>query len=93
VVVGSYWVYILASEHRTLYTGITNDLDSRIIRHREGVVRFTRKYNIYKLVYFEEYADPVTAITREKQIKAWTRAKRVALIESVNPNWRDLSLG
>ena len=87
----TYWVYILASDHRTLYTGITNDLELRIRGHREGETRFTRKYNIHRLVYFEEFADPVAAIEREKQIKSWTRRKRVDLIERVNPEWRDLS--
>ena len=87
----SYWVYILASDHRTLYTGITKDLELRVLCHRVGETKFTRKYNIYRLVYFEEFTDPMTAIAREKQIKSWTRQKRVNLIESVNPEWVDLS--
>ena len=92
LVVRSYWVYILASDHRTLYTGITNDLERRVLGHRKGECKFTRKYNIYHLVYFEEFADPTTAIAREKQIKSWTRQKRVNLIESVNPRWADLGM-
>ena len=91
LVVASYWVYILSSDHRTLYTGITNDLDVRIRGHRKGESRFTRKYNIHRLVHFEEFAEPIAAILREKQIKSWTRQRRVALIESVNPGWKDLS--
>ncbi len=87
-----YWIYILASDHRTLYTGITNDLIRRLSEHRAGLVSgFTKKYNVHRLVYFEESDDPMTAIGREKQIKGWSRAKKIALIERGNPWWRDLS--
>ncbi len=89
---GSYWVYIMASDHRTLYTGVTNDLERRLFEHREGLTKgFTKKYNVHRLVYFEEADHPMTAIVREKQIKGWDRAKRVALIEERNPEWKDLS--
>jgi putative endonuclease len=86
-----YWVYILASRNRTLYTGVTNDLPFRLAQHREGKHGFTAKYRITRLVYYETTNDVLVAISREKQIKAWTRAKRVALIESMNPAWDDLA--
>ncbi|HYX20324.1 MAG TPA: GIY-YIG nuclease family protein [Thermoanaerobaculia bacterium] len=89
---GLYWVYILASDHRTLYVGVTNDLERRLFEHREGLVRgFTRKYNVHRLVYFESTDDPIAAIEQEKRIKGWRRSKKVALIENRNPTWRDLS--
>ena len=91
-VVRSFYVYIMASDHRTLYTGVTNDLEKRLFEHREGVTKgFTKKYNVHRLVYFEETEDPLAAIVREKQIKGWSRAKKVALIEGRNPQWEDLS--
>jgi putative endonuclease len=90
--VSQYWVYILASDHRTLYTGVTNDLEKRLFEHREGITRgFTTKYNVQRLVYFEEMDDPITAIVREKEIKGWARRKKLALIEEHNPDWKDLS--
>ena len=85
-----YWVYILANRSRIPYTGVTNNLYVRLAQHREGKHGFTAKYRITRLVYFETTNDVLAAISREKQIKAWTRAKRVALIESVNPTWDDL---
>ncbi len=87
-----YYVYILTNKSRTLYTGVTNDLQRRVYEHREKLLRgFTSRYNITKLVYFEATPDIREAITREKQIKGWLRSKKIALIESVNPNWIDLS--
>ncbi len=87
-----YFVYILANPSRTIYTGVTNSLRRRIREHKEKCAdSFTAKYNIHRLVYFESFGDVRNAIEREKQIKAWTRAKRVALIESINPKWNDLS--
>jgi putative endonuclease len=87
-----YWVYILASGNRTLYTGMTNDLRRRVTDHKHGRIGgFTKKYKVTRLVYHELYADVRVAIAREKQVKAWTRAKRLALIKSQNPSWRDLS--
>ncbi len=87
-----YYVYILASRSRTLYTGVTNDLIGRVSKHREGLVPgFTARYRIHRLVYFETFRDVRAAISREKQIKAWGRAKRVALIEARNPTWQDLA--
>jgi putative endonuclease len=88
----SYWVYILSSRSRTLYTGMTNDLELRVKQHKEKIADgFTSKYNINRLVCFEGYNDVKEAIFREKQIKAWDRYTRVALIESMNPAWDDLS--
>jgi putative endonuclease len=76
----------------TLYTGVTNNLERRIYEHRHHLVKgFTKKYNIEKLVYFEETNDIHAAISREKQIKGWLRKKKIALIESMNPGWKDLS--
>ncbi len=87
-----YWVYLLASSSRTLYTGVTNDLMRRVSEHKAGSgSKFTRKYRITRLVHYEETNDVRTAISREKQIKGWDRAKKVALIEVANPRWDDLA--
>jgi putative endonuclease len=89
-----YYVYIMTNKSRTLYTGVTNHLERRVAEHKEKIVPgFTSKYNITKLIYFEITEDVYAALTREKQIKGWLREKKIALIESVNPQWRDLSLG
>ena len=91
--VGQYYVYIATNQSRTLYTGVTRNLDRRMYEHRWKVTQgFMARYNIASLVYFETTNDVRAAIEREKQIKGWTRAKKIALIESVNPEWRDLSL-
>ena len=88
----TYYVYILASKSRTLYTGVTNDLERRVIEHRRKLLPgFTARYNINRLVYYEVCNDPLAAISREKQIKGWTRLRKVALIESLNCDWKDLS--
>jgi len=87
-----YYVYILASRSRNLYTGVTNDLLSRIGQHREGrIPGFTAKYRINRLVHYEIFGDIRLAIAREKEIKAWRREKRVWLIEKENPFWNDLA--
>ena len=87
-----YHVYMLASASRVLYTGITNDLQRRVNEHQtRRVPGFTQKYHVTQLMYCEAFRDVRDAIAREKQIKAWTRAKRIALIEKLNPRWRDLS--
>ena len=87
-----YYVYILASRSRTLYTGVTNDLNRRVWEHRHGTIPgFTKRYRINRLVHFESTSNVSVAIAREKQIKGWSRAKRIALIESANPTWEDLS--
>ncbi len=89
-----YYVYIMTNKSRTLYTGVTNDLGRRVYEHKQKLVPgFTSKYNITRLVYFETTEDIRAAIEREKQIKGWLRSKKVALIESENPEWRDLSVG
>ena len=88
----TYWIYMMCSGTRVLYTGVTNDLERRVYQHKHHLVPgFTSKYKITRLVYYEETCDVLSAIAREKQVKAWTRAKRVALIESVNPAWHDLA--
>jgi len=92
--VKQYYVYIMTNKSRTLYTGVTNDLERRVYEHKQKLVPgFTSKYNITRLVYFETTEDIRAAIEREKQIKGWLRSKKVALIESENPEWRDLSVG
>jgi len=84
----------MASLSRTLYVGVTNDLRRRTMEHKQKLVPgFTSKYNVNRLVYFEQFSDPRLAIACEKQIKGWTRAKKIALIESVNLGWLDLSEG
>ena len=82
----------MTNASRTLYTGVTNNLERRVHEHKQKLVPgFTNKYNITRLVYFEATSDVQSAIVREKQIKAWRRSKKVALIESANPGWKDLS--
>jgi len=82
----------MASHTKTLYTGITSELVKRVFQHRSKLTRgFTSKYNVDRLVYYESTTDVMAAIERGKQIKSWTRAKKLALIESMNPNWKDLS--
>jgi len=88
-----FHVYVMANRSRTLYVGMTNDLARRVWEHKHMQADgFTRRYLIDRLVYYETAADAETAICREKQIKGWLRAKKVALIESANPEWSDLSL-
>ena len=88
----TFHVYILASRTRVLYVGVTSDLMKRLWEHRQKLVAgFTAQYNVDRLVYLEETPDALAAIAREKQIKGWLRAKKVALIEAENPGWRDLS--
>ena len=88
-----YYVYILANKNNTtLYIGMTNDLRRRLYEHKsEQLEGFTKKYNVHKLVYYEEYSDVYYAIAREKQLKHWLRLKKNALIETLNPNWDDLA--
>ena len=87
-----YYVYIMSNVSRTLYVGVTNDLLRRVYEHKQKLSHgFTRKYNLTLLVYFEATPDILAAIARETQIKGWLRAKKVSLIESVNPEWLDLS--
>jgi len=93
-IVKHYYVYIMTNNYATLYTGVTNDLVRRIYEHKHKLVPgFTSKYKLTRLVWYEAGNDISAAIGREKQIKGWLRAKKIALIESVNPNWDDLSVG
>ena len=87
-----YYVYILASRiGGTLYIGVTNDLVRRVGEHKLKLVEsFTEKYDVVKLVYFEQFDDPENAIKREKRLKKWNRAWKIRLIEEHNPNWEDL---
>jgi putative endonuclease len=89
-----YYVYIMTNRAKTLYTGVTNDLERRVYEHKHRLLDgFTKTYNLTRLVYYEATDDVRSAIGREKQIKGWLRAKKIALIESLNPSWRDLSDG
>ena len=86
-----FWVYILANRSRNLYIGITNSLRKRVMQHRnQPPGTYTARYNITRLVYCEEFQYVGNAIAREKDLKKWTRAQKIALIEAVNPTWEDL---
>ena len=89
----TYYVYILTNwNNKVIYVGVTRDLARRLYEHQQKLLAgFTKKYNLTKLVYFEETNDVYAAIAREKQIKGWLRSKKDQLIESINPNWDDLS--
>ena len=88
----AFHVYILASDRNgTLYTGVTGNLLRRLYEHKNDVIDgFTKEYGVHKLVYYEEYSDPLSAIQREKNIKHWIRRWKTELIEKTNPTWRDL---
>jgi putative endonuclease len=87
-----FWVYIMSSKSGTLYTGMTNNLDRRVFEHKHHLIQgFTAKYDCTRLVWSEEWSDVRSAIARETQIKGWTRAKKLALIETLNPHWNDLA--
>ena len=87
-----YFVYIMTNKNNTvLYTGMTNNLVKRVYEHKEKLIDgFTKKYNCTKLVYYEIISNPYNAIIREKQIKAGSRKKKISLINSMNPKWKDL---
>jgi putative endonuclease len=88
----TYAVYILASRSRTLYVGVTSDLRRRVWEHRHGVKSgFASRYRMYQLVHFEETGDVLSAIRREKELKSWSRARKIALIEAANAGWLDLA--
>jgi putative endonuclease len=90
----AYHVYIMARQRRVLYIGITSNIHKRVFQHKQHVFGgFTAKYNVTNLVYFERYGFVGKAIRREKELKDWRREKKIALIESSNPKWRDLSYG
>lgn len=88
----TFFVYIMTNkDNKVLYTGVTNNLLRRVYEHREKLIEgFTSRYNVTKLVYFENHVDPLSAIQREKQIKGGSRKKKIQLIERKNPNWHDL---
>jgi putative endonuclease len=88
----NYWVYIVASGiGGTLYIGVTNDLIRRVYEHKtKAAESFTKKYNVDRLIYFEQFDDIENAIRREKRLKKWNRAWKIRLIEETNPNWSDL---
>ena len=84
----------MASRSLTLYTGITNNIYRRVIQHKQGEIDgFTKRYNVNRLVYYEVFHQVGDAIAREKQVKSWTRAKRLTLIKTRNPAWQDLAEG
>jgi putative endonuclease len=88
----TFHVYILAGKSGVLYTAMTNNLTPRIMEHKQKKIPgFTSKYNVTNLVWFEAHGGAISAIAREKQIKGWSRAKKVALIEAMNPHWEDLT--
>ena len=90
----TYHVYIMSSPSRTLYTGVTNNLERRVLEHREAKPgSFTARYKVTSLVYYEEFGEIDDAIAREKQIKIMLRSRKIELIESMNPEWKDLSEG
>ena len=90
----NYYVYILASKpNGTLYIGFTNDLIKRVYQHKNDMVKgFTKTYRVHSLVYFEQTENAVSALSREKQQKKWKRSWKIRLIESLNPEWKDLYL-
>ena len=90
---GSYYVYLMTNwNNKVMYLGVTNDLERRVYEHKNKLIKgFTDKYNVNKLVYFEDTSDVAAAITREKEIKKWRREKKNALVKKVNPDWKDLS--
>ena len=88
----TYYVYIMSSGRRTLYVGVTGDLQRRVHEHRDKLIDgFTKRYNVTHLVYFESFTEVRDAIAREKQIKAWSRSKKLDLVRSQNPKWSDLA--
>jgi putative endonuclease len=88
----SYFVYIMSNVSKMLYVGVTNGLKKRVYQHKFKLIPgFTQKYNLFKLVYFEQFSDIRAAIAREKEIKGWLRSKKVTLIIAKNPQWNDLA--
>ena len=89
-----YYVYILASQRRVFYIGMTSNIEQRIFQHKTHAFGgFTAKYNVTTLVHLERYGSVMKAIRREKELKAWRREEKIALVESMNPKWNDLSYG
>ena len=92
---GLAYVYILSSGFKRLYIGVTTEIEVRVRQHKNGSFpgSFTDRYNIHQLVYYERFGSILGAIAREKQLKRWSRVKKIGLIVSVNPEWKDLSAG
>ena len=87
-----YYVYIMTNKSRTLYTGMTNNLKKQVHQHKDKLIDgFAKRYNITRLVYFDVFDTAIGAIKAEKRIKGWLRQKKIRLIESKNPKWKDLS--
>ena len=87
-----YYIYIMTNKPKTLYIGVTSDLVRRVYEHKQKLIEgFTKRYNMTRLAYYEEIPPIRDAIAREKQLKGWLRSRKIALIESMNPQWRDLS--
>ncbi len=89
-----YYVYVLTNDNNNvMYIGITNDLKRRVYEHKSNTIEgFTKKYHVHKLVYYEITTDVNSAIAREKQLKKWKRAKKNALVETLNPKWKELTI-
>ena len=88
----TYFVYIMSSPSRTLYVGVTNNLERRVFEHKEHKAgSFTARYKVTRLAYYEEFGEVTEAIAREKQIKIMLRSRKIELIETMNPEWKDLS--
>ncbi len=89
-----YYVYVLTNDNNNvMYIGITNDLKRRVYEHKSNIIEgFTKKYHVHKLVYYEITTDVNSAIAREKQLKKWKRAKKNALVETLNPKWKELTI-
>ena len=88
----SYYIYIMSSPRGVLYTGVTNNIWFRVLTHKQKKQPgFTKKYNVTRLVYYEETSDIYAALEREKEIKGWRRSKKIKLVESLNPIWEDLA--
>ena len=85
-------MYIMTNKSGTLYIGVTNDIERRVHEHKNGANEgFTKRYKMDRLLYYEDYPDPTSAIEREKQLKGWLRKKKIELIREVNPRWEDLA--
>jgi len=89
-----YWVYIMTNtNNNVLYTGVTNNLERRVWEHKRKLIDgFMKRYNLIKLVFYERFSCPEDAIAAEKKIKGWLRRKKINLIESANPEWKDLHI-
>ena len=86
-----YYIYFMTNKYNTvLYVGVTNNLQQRVLQHKNRISNFTTRYNVTKVIYWEEFSDIRDAIAREKQIKSWSRERKERLINEINPEWRDL---